>query len=239
MPQTVFDVGDLITTRLDLGVTPDGTTNVTLTIYKPDGTTQLPSGGPTGPTDTDQWTAQWPAADPGDYVVVWSVSGTGAGTQAKVFNVRALPSPSDTRPAWSPFLSEVADYISRLTVDMVTPGSQVQFGTFNGNTSPTDEQAHRLLDSAVISVVSRLGVVAAAAEPAARVVSAIRAAAMIARSFPRSAVDLATADALDRRADIELALLVDANADVGGGDDERLLAVWAFPEPVAWGDWLL
>jgi hypothetical protein len=41
MPQTVYDVGDPITSRLKLGVTPDGTTVATVAVQRPDGTVGL------------------------------------------------------------------------------------------------------------------------------------------------------------------------------------------------------
>jgi hypothetical protein len=78
MPQTVYDIGDPITSRLKLGVTPDGTTAVTVAVTKPDGTSQAVTG-PTGPVNSDEWTAQWTAAMANDYVAVWTVTGTGAG----------------------------------------------------------------------------------------------------------------------------------------------------------------
>jgi hypothetical protein len=235
MPQTVFDVGDTITSRLSLGVTPDGTTNVSLAVTKPDGTTQVTTSV-AGPVNVDEYTAQWTATQPNDYVAVWTVTGTGAGVQAKVYNVRPLPSPDNTRPTWAPFLSRVADLVPALTIDRTTPGSVTMWGTFNGNTWPTDEQAMRLVDAATRTINATLGTVAPALYPLAGDVAALRAAAAIQRAYPRNPADLATADALDRRADADMARLVTANSAAGAAVLASPLAQWAFPSPVAWGD---
>lgn len=236
MPQTVYDQGDPITSRLKLGVTPDVTTAVTVVVTRPDGTQQY-SGPPAGgPVNGDEYTVQWTASMANDYVAVWTVTGTGAGVQAKVYNVRPLPSPSASRPAWVPFLSDVADYIPRLTIDMVTPGSAVEYGTFNGLTTPSDEQAMRLLDRAVGSVIATAGTIQTSVAGLAATAAALRAAAAIQRAYPRSADDRAVADALDRRADAELARLVAANAAAGAVGTTGTLPQWSFPAPVAWGD---
>lgn len=238
MPQTVYDVGDPITSRLKLGVTPDGTTNVTVAVTKPDGSAQSVTG-PSGPVNTDEYVAQWTAdhTDGGDYVAVWTVTGTGAGVQAKVYNVRRLPTASDDRPSWAPFLSDVADHCPWLTVDVVTPGSALHYGTFTGNTWPTDEQAQRHVDQAVTSVSAAAGTIATSLYPMARVVASLRAAAAIIRAYPRDPNDLNTADALDRRADAELKRLIDANTEAGQDPvDGGLLPLYAFPDAPSWGD---
>jgi hypothetical protein len=59
MPQTVFDVGDLITSRLNLGVTPDGTTAAAVVVKRPDGVviTGLNTSAWAGMEKTVQWWA--------------------------------------------------------------------------------------------------------------------------------------------------------------------------------------
>ncbi len=235
MPQTVYDVGDPITSRLKLGVTPDGTTAVTVAVTKPDGSSQSTTSV-NGPVNGDEYTVQWTAGMANDYVAVWTVTGTGAGVQAKVYNVRALPSASNTRPGWAPFLSDVADYIPRMTIDTTTPGSAIEYGTFNGNTTPTDEQAMRLVDAAVGSVLAATGTLAATVQGQAKTTAALRAAASILRAYARNAADLSTADALDRRADAELTRLAAANAAAGSASAVALVPEWSFPAPCAWGD---
>jgi hypothetical protein len=241
LPQTVFDVGDPITSRLKLGVTPDGTTVVTVAVTKPDGTAQTLSGGPTRVELTDEWTAQWAASMAGDYVATLSVTGTGAGVQAKVFNVRALPTADDGRPTWAPFLSDVADHIPYLTVDVVTPGSATYYMTFNGNTHPADDSAMRHVDQAVVSVAAAVGTVNAALSEQAKLVASLRAAASILRAYPRDPNDpndRALAQDLDRRADAELGRLIDANTAAGEATvpPSGLLPIYSFPVAVSWGD---
>lgn len=237
MPQTVYDVGDTIVSRLKLGVTPDETTQVSVEWRKPTGAAEAATS-PAGPVNGDEWTSQITTSTPGDYVAVWTVPpGTGAGVQAKVYNVRALPDASDSRPDWAPFLSDVADYIPRLTVDMVTPGSAIEFGTFVGGvTTPSDEQAMRLIDKAVASVVATVGTVQPALTGLANTVASLRAAAAIQRAYSRSSSDQSIANDLDKRADAETARLLAANAAAGASTPEALLPVYSFPQAPSWGD---
>lgn len=248
MPQTVFQAGSPITSRFTLGVVPDGSTAVTVSVQRPDGTA-ITVPAPSGWVNTSQKTIQFYATDDGaagsptnsaagDWLVVWTATGVGASVAPKVYNVAPLPG-TGTRPAWSPFLSDVADFIPALTVDTTIPGSQTYLGTFTGNTSPTDEQAQRHVDAAVALVGAGFSVLAdAGLRRMARSVAAMRAAATIARAFSRepSYADLATA--LERQAAADLKVLVEA---VENADSTTLSSapVLIAPEPVAHGDWLL
>jgi hypothetical protein len=249
VPQTVYDVGDPIKSRLKLGVVPDVTTSASVVVYRPDGTA-IAAPPVSAWENVDEKTATFYATNDGtagasktlavgDWVVIWTVTGTGASTAAKVYNVRALPEPSNIRPDWAPFLSDVADYVPRLTVDMVTPGSATEYGTFNGSTTPTDEQAQRLIDKAVASIEARFGELDVAFEPMAKTVASLRAAAAIARAYPRGPDDLSTAEQLDARADAEMAVLIEAVGSSGVIDVTGLLPQYAFPEPQTWylDDW--
>lgn len=235
MPQTVYDVGDPITSRLKLGVVPDGTTVVIVAVTKPDGTAQAGVAGPTL-DGLDEYTAQWVAdyAAGGDYVAKWTVTGTGAGVQAKVYNVRPTPS-ARTRVSWAPFLSQVADYVPRLTIDTVTPGESIPLGTFTGQTDPTDEQVMRLIDQALTTVAGPLVSLAPALYDLATTVVSMRTAAAVQRAYARNAQDYAAADALDRRADAAYATLVTADASATEPGGVAGLE-WSFPDPVPWGD---
>lgn len=232
---TVYDVGDTITAVLRLDTQPDGGTTVGVEWTAPDGTTS--TGTVTGPVGRD-CTSSIAADQVGDWLAVWTVTGPGEGVTAQVYPVRALPSASDDRPAWTPFLSQVADHVPYLTVDTVTPGSALHLGTFTANTWPTDAQAQRLTDAAVTWVRGAIGTVASAVYDLAAQVAALRAAAAIARAYPRDDGDLAAAAALDARADADLIRLKTANDAAGGGDGSEvaLLPVYSFPAPVPWGD---
>lgn len=143
--------------------------------------------------------------------------------------------------AWIPSLDQVADHVPYMTVDTLTPGSQEYLGTFSDDTTPTADQAQRLVDGAWPSVAAATGVLAEAVWPLAQHVAALRAAAAIVRAYPRDDGDLARAAALDARADADLARLIAANDAAGGGagSEPALMPVYSFPAPVPWGDDLL
>lgn len=250
MPKTVFNAGNPITSRLKLGITPDGTTNATIVVSRPDGTpiAGFAVGGWSG-TAGDEKTAQWYATDDGfpgsttanadgDWLAVWTVTGTGASVTPKVYPVEPLPGTS-TRPDWSPFLSDVADHVPFLTIDTTTPGGQVYLGTFTGSTTPTDEQAQRLLDQAVTVIAARVGVLPATLYPLARAAATVRAAASILRAFPRNRDDRDAADVLDRRADADMVQLVDSAEAAGSATQTGPVPVGFFPDPPCYGDWNL
>jgi hypothetical protein len=243
MPQTVYDVGDPITSRLKLGVTPDGTSGVTVTVSRPDGTAI--AGLTPGAWVGDEKTVQFYATDDGtpsgtvleasgDWLAVWKVTGTGASVSAKVYSVAPLPGTS-TRPVWSPFLSDVADHVPFLTLDTTVPGSQVWLGTFTGNTSPTDEQAQRHIDQAVSLVGAGFSTLSGALPRMARTVAAMFAAASLSRAFGRSADERAIADSIERQARVELKTLQTA-VDNAGSDTLSARPVMYTPDPVPWGD---
>lgn len=249
MPQTVFDVGDPITSRIKLGVTPDGTTIPAVTVSRPDGTaiSVTPSGTWSG-TDGDERTVQFFATDDGtasgtqlaatgDWLAIWRVTGTGASVTPKIYNVAPLPGTS-TRVPWSPFLSDVADHVPFLTIDQRTPGSQLYLGTFTGWTSPTDEQAQRHIDRAASIVGAGFGTLTGTLPGMARTVTAIWAAASLARAFARDQTGRDIAAALTAQATAELKVLQQA---VDGASETTLDArpVLIAPPPVPWGDDLL
>lgn len=250
MAQTVFDVGDLVTSRLTLGVPPDGSTLATVVVTRPDG--GIIAGLMTsGWVNVDQKTVQFYATDDGtvtgtklhaigDWLVVWTVTGTGASVTPKVYNVRELPTASETRTAWTPFLSDVADYVAYLTVDATTPGSQVYLGTFTGSTVPADEQVQRIIDREV-AVVASLTVgttdMPLALHPLAQSVVALRAASIIARTYMRTnEQDLRFASTLDAWAASALDALIAAVGELGGGPGAGPAPVGYFPDAPYWQD---
>lgn len=242
MPQTVFDVGELITSRLALGVAHDVSTVVAVVVYRPDGValSGLAISGWVG----EEKTVQFYATDDGlvggtklhasgDWLAVWTVTGTGASIAPKVYSVRLLPSASESRPVWTPFLSDVADYVSYLTVDKTIPGQQVFLGTFTGNTVPSDEQVQRIVDREV-QIVSSATVGTVAMPPQlyalASAVAALRASSIIARTYQRTdELDLRFANTLDAWAKQALDDLVKAVAELGGGAGSGPAPVGYFP----------
>lgn len=246
MPQTVYTAGNPITSRLKLGVTPDGSSIATVTVTRPDGTAiaGLTPGGWVG----DEKTVQWYATDdgtssgttvdtPGDWLAIWRVVGTGATVAPKVYSVAPLPGTA-TRVAWSPFLSDVADHVPFLTIDTRVPGEQTWLGTFTGWTSPTDEQAQRHIDSAVSIVGAGFSTLTGALPRMARSVAALKAAATLCRSFKRGPEDLTLAAALEAQAAADLKAL-QAAVDNAGSDTLSPRPVAYAPAPVPWGDSLI
>lgn len=249
MPQTVYDVGEPITSRLKLGVTPDGTTQATVTVQRPDGTliTGLSPSGWVG-TAGDEKTVQFFATDDGtsgattteaagDWLAVWHVTGTGASVSPKVYGVSSLPTPGDIA-GYAPFLYEVADHVPWLTLDQTIPGADTFLGTFTGNTWPADDQVHRLVRRTVDPVYARWPELDVRVQPLARSYVALRVAAQLARSYPRSEGDITLANALSTEADALWATLTELADNASGGNPTATAQVpqWAFPDPVPWGD---
>lgn len=251
MAQTVYDAGDLITSRLSLGVVPDGTSAATVVVTRPDGSAvagMMPSAW-VGSEKTVQFYATddntaggATALSVGDWVATWTVTGTGASVSAKTYNVLALPVANDDRPAWAPTLSQVADHVPWLTVDVTNPAAQTYLGIFTGNTEPSDEQAQRVTDDAISIVGTYVGVVPVTSQAKiyrlAQTAASLRAAAMLARAFPRRREDIDTSALLMTDAITAAAALEEATAAVGA-DPVNAQPLWYAPDPVAWGDWNL
>lgn len=246
--QSVFDAGDPITSRLKLGVTPDGTTTVAVTVRRPDGTALTGLivsawGGTAGDEKTVQWYATndgsaGAATDlaAGDWLAVWTVGGKGASVSPKVYSVYPLPGTARAA-AWMPFLREVADYVPWLTLDTATPGGDTFLGTFTGTTYPADEQAVRHVERVVRPISERWPDLPTTVYELARTYVTLRAAASLARAFPRTSGDTATADALDRQADTAWTSLVSAADDATTAPTATgQVPIYAFPVPVSWGD---
>lgn len=245
MPQTVYDVGDPITTRLTLGVVPDGTSIATLTVQRPDGTPiSAAPGGWVGSDKTAQFFATddgtpagTVAAASGDWLALWKVTGTGASVTPKIYNVAPIPGTS-TRVPWSPFLSDVADHVPFLTIDQRTPGIQFYLGTFTGWTSPADEVAQRHIDRAAPIVGAGFGTLTGALPGMARSVTALWAAASLARAFARDRTGQDLAAALTAQAAAELKVLQQA-VDAASETTLDARPVLIAPRPVPWGDSLM
>lgn len=241
-----LSVGDVDVPHLD--VTPAATDTVgVLTVHRPDGThsTLTVTAGPLGadpgsgqPTRRLTGTAVTYTL-PGRWVLSWQVSGTGVGVED--VEVWVTPAPVPGGPTWTPGLSRVAQYIPRLTVDTVTPGSAAELGTFNAYTNPDDVKAQHHIDDAVAGVLAILPVVPAGLEPLARTVAALRAAASLQRSYSNTSNGLDTlqiAAALDARADADLARLRTAIDDLADGDGDGffdIAPIYSSPAAPPWG----
>ena len=236
-------VGDIETPILD--VAGDGTTAGTLVVHPPSGpdlnpavTAGAPAGGmvrlTAAPVTYDQ---------PGRWVLHWTVTGAGAGTEDAA--VYVVPPPTAGGPTWLPGRSRVANYVPQRTLarapDSITEsGDSYQF-TFDSTTRPTGVQVDRLIADGGAWVASRVSPLAAALYDAASVCVALYAAAAVERGWPHDDNSLQRANDLEKRLDKMLADLIKANSDANGGTDpanpaDHLLPVYAFPDPVPWGD---
>ncbi|MFD1547012.1 hypothetical protein [Nonomuraea guangzhouensis] len=145
--------------------------------------------------------------------------------------------------SWQPTLEQVADHIPTRTRDANAPSSDTMLATFNGSTTPTDEQATRHIKAAVVEVLGAVGGTIPAT-PAflaglASEAAALRAAADIELAYPDRVADVSVFEQLDQRAKDVLQRLIDAINDQGSGPEGSLLPVWAMPEPVWYGDYPL
>jgi hypothetical protein len=140
--------------------------------------------------------------------------------------------------AWSPTLTEVADYVPGRTRP-ATPGAgdDTLLGTFTPLTRPTGEQTARLIAGATAHVAATVGTVDLSLYALAKAAAAQRAAAYVELAYPERDADLNTADRLLTLSDTALAQLEGANLAVSGATvGIAAMPVWAMPTPVAWGD---
>ncbi|MFI6793676.1 hypothetical protein ACIBG4_40730 [Nonomuraea sp. NPDC050383] len=145
---------------------------------------------------------------------------------------------------WQPSLEQVADHIpTRTRSAAAAPGDDSMLGTFNGSTTPTDEQATRQIVAAVAEVLAAVGgtIPALPAHLAALAseAAALRAAADIELAYPDRQADVSVYEQLDRRAIAALQRLIDGVNDAGSGPEGALMPVWAMPDPAWYGDYPL
>ncbi|GAA3172487.1 hypothetical protein [Nonomuraea roseoviolacea] len=145
--------------------------------------------------------------------------------------------------SWTPTLEQVADHIPTRTRPTEPPGTDTLLGTFNGQTTPTAEQANRQITAAVAEVLAAVGGTIPAAPPhlatLASEAAALRAAASIELAYPDRQADVNVYEQLNARAIAALQRLIDAVNDAGSGPEGALMPVWAFPDPPRHGDYPL
>lgn len=225
-------LGDPITARYELrdpatGVLTDATVSVAVT--RPDGTAQPPVGV-THP-GTGLYQAVWLT----DAAGVWRWTFVATGALADTTEGAAYVWAVGVVPAWTPTRRQVAKYIPERTYQ-ADQATDVPLGDFTDATTPTGPQADEHIAAAVGWVQTTVGTVAAALTTDATEVASVRAAGMIELAYPVRNADLDTSAALLAQADRMRADLRDANEAAGSVDVPGVLPVWAFPDPVAWGD---
>lgn len=221
----------------------DGTTQVTLTVTPPAGdpVAVTMTGGDfvdVDGTDPIEQKQTW-AADPvtytaaGKWVLSYTVTGTGEGAEEQEVYVVATPTAGG--PTWTPGRSRVAAYIPhrtlvRSTASTVSSADSYAW-TWDETTTPPGGTVDRLIADGVAWVSARVYPMAATSEATASVCAALYAAAMIERSWPQDDQALARADALERRLDVLLNDLVEANgvASDTGEFGLEIVPMWAYP----------
>lgn len=214
----------------------DGTTSATLTVHPPTGDPYdmvLSAGGLVDVPDTDplvqsqRWTADNPVVydQPGRFVLHWAFAGTGAGVED--VEVYVVASPVAGGPTWTPGRSRVAAYAPHRTLARsVSSGLQsadTYAFTFNSTTLPNGIQLDRIIADGVAWVTARIAAqgatLAAGLVDAAAVCVALYSAAMVERTWPEDGTALQRANDLERRLDLMLKDLVDANNAAGDTGD--------------------
>jgi hypothetical protein len=230
----------------DLTITPaDNTTTATLTVTKPDGTsTSVPvSGGALTPItgsaqNSQQWAADTPVVydQPGHWILGWTVTGTGEGSED--LEVYVVPSPVAGGPTWAPGRSRVANYLPHRTLASsaasIVESDDVYELTFDSTTRPTGVMVSRLIADGVAWVSAKAPNLSATLHDAAAVCVILYCAAMIERSWPNDDQSLQRANDLEKRLDIQLKDLADANEIATGTGDyglEVVMPVWRFDNP--------
>lgn len=234
-------VGDKETPKLD--VTPfDGTTSAALTVTNPAGTTTPVTTSILGTSGATQTWAGNPVTytAPGRWVLHWTVTGTGAGSEHH--EVHVVASPVAGGPTWTPGRSRVANYVPGRTLSVDANTHEL---TFTSTTRPTGVMVDRLITDMVARITGTAGTVHTDLQPQAAVITAMWAAAAVERGFPddqQNTQSLQRANDLEKRADLMLTELIAANTSLNGGDDSygiEVAPMWSFPAAPAWGDLLL
>lgn len=236
-------VGDVETPTLVV-LPYDGTTAATLTATAPDGTeTAVAATLSATVADVGQtWTADPVTYDAaGRWLLTWTVTGTGQGTETQ--EVYVVASPTAGGPTWTPGRSRVANYVPGRTLSTSADTHEL---TFTSSTRPTGLMVDRLIADAVSWVAVAAGTINATLHEQASVAAAIWAAAAVERGYPEQDqpdASLRRATDLQGIAERIRADLIRANTAAEGSNPTdpagAVLPIWAFPDPVAHGDWLL
>jgi len=180
----------------------------------------------------------------GEWVVTWTATIANAvQTEAQTLLATAPGDDGWEAPAWTPTLADVADHIptrTRPTAEFA--GSDAMLGTFTAATTPTDEQAARLIRRATAWVEGVVGVpVAPTVRRLASAAAALRAAYWVELAYPERDADVAVYDRLREEAGAALLSATAQNAAAGaiaptpaGVPDD--LVSFSFPAPPRWGD---
>lgn len=222
----------------------DGSTTATLVIEAPDGTltpTSVVADGNRGAWVT---TAPVTYTAPNRWLLIWNVTGTGAGEAVQRVYVSAVPGAG--LPLWAPDRFKVADYVPGRTLIALPNGSNPARLTFDDSTRPSGVQVDRLIADATAWITTETGpLIAPQFTDMAAATAAVYAAAMVEQGYPdretsTRANAINTSQDLFRQATSMRADLARANHAVLGTNtsdpNAALMPQWAFPRPVNYGD---
>jgi hypothetical protein len=175
----------------------DNSTTATLTVEKPDGTSSavaVSGGALTAIPDTSpvQYSQRWTSDQsvvydaPGRWVLHWTVTGTGQGTED--LEVYVVASPVAGGPTWLPGRSRVAAYLphrtlARSVTSTIESADTYQF-TFDSTTVPTGVVCDRLISDGADWVRALITPLNPKSEPLAALLAALWCAIAIERSWP-------------------------------------------------------
>jgi hypothetical protein len=227
-----YVVGDTITARYEVrdpatGALTDAT--VTAAVTKPDGTTLTPAPTPIH-VSTGVYDSTWTATVLG----VWRWTYVASGAVADTTDGAVYVWPVGAVVPWVPTRRQAAKYIAERTLPADQSGD-VPLNDFTDATNPTGPQADEHISAAVAWVTAAAGVVDPGLYQQASEAAALRAAGMIELAYPVRDADINTASSLLAQAAAARKDLVAANTGTGEGQTGTL-PLWAFPDPVAWGD---
>jgi hypothetical protein len=221
----------------------DGTTAATLTVYKPDGTsdTITASGGALEPIpDSSDTSQQWTADTPvlydaaGKWVLRWTVTGTGE--SAEDLEVFVVASPVAGGPTWAPGRSRVAAYVPHRTLvrslSTTLTSADSYAWTFDSTTTPPGTTVDRLIADGVAWVTALITPMNAKSEPLGALLAALFAAIAVERNWQHDDTSLQRANDMEKQLNTMLGALKVSNHEANNGTDDGFDLVypqWSFP----------
>lgn len=207
-----------------------------------------PSGQVLDPTpiSSDErrtWTAVPGYDEAGKWTVKWTITGTGADVVYQEIQVSRIPVAGAT-VGWRPERWDVGAYVPGRTLVGAVDGYGHVIYTFDDTTMPTGAAVDRLITGAVAWVETGCGALLGEQWwESAKACAAMRAAALIELTFPRTEKDVDTSAQLLKAADAMREDLRKAIVGAGGDDPttdaDDVLPVFSFPAASPWGDLLL
>lgn len=245
MSALAYDIGDIAAVNLQIidpatGAPPtaiqEAALTVTATATDPNGVLSAPATAHVAPDGSGRWTVSFTVGVAGVWRGEFAWAGSLGGREPFALVVAA----AGALLPWSPSPTEVADYVPGRTRQTIPAGTDTLVGTFTTATTPTGEQVARLIAGAVAYVAGRVGTVDAGLYSLALATAAQRAAAYVELAYPERDANLNTAEQLLALSDATLTSLAAANqATTGAAVGSTALPMWAFPDPVAYGDLVL